>query len=166
MGVVVACLGVLLAQLMDSSYPDGIASILIGPTMAGTAIMLIYETRKLLIGESADRGMIDGIRRLVQADGTVPHCGPPLAMHLGPEDVLLNLDVQFRPELSADEMIDSVDRLERGIRSRFPEVPRIFIEAERLRHNDGRPSESPRAAAGHAADGAEARPVERVPADY
>lgn len=165
-GIVIAFLGVFLSHMMDSPYPDGIASILIALTMAATAIMLIYESRKLLIGEGADRDMIDGIRQIVQDDESVDLCGPPLTMHLGPEDVLLNLDVQFRPELSAAETIDAVDRLERAIRAKFREIRRIFIEAERLRQDDGRPGESPRGASGAMEVSVASGPIERTPADY
>lgn len=168
LGVAIAFLGVLLSQLMDSGYPDGIASLLIGLTMAGTAVLLTYESKKLLIGESADPDLIAGIREVVQSDEDVALIGPPLTMQLGPDDVLLNLDVQFREGLPAEAIIEAVDRLERGIRSRFRSVRRIFIEAERLRRDNGQPSESPRAAAGHAdaVDGIAASPVERGPADY
>lgn len=165
-GVVIAFLGVLASRLLDSPYPDGIASLLIGLTMAGTALLLTYESRKLLIGESADPELIAGIVEIVGADEAVALCGPPLTMHLGPEDVLLNLDVQFRDGLSAESIIEAVDRLERIIRSRFQHVRRIFIEAERLRQDDGRPARSPRADAGEAAEGAETCPPRRAPADY
>src|SRR5262249_10389803 len=142
-GVVLAFLGILLSQLLNSPYPDGIASVLIGLTMAGTAILLTYECKKLLIGESADPAMIAGIREIVEADEAVAHCGPPLTMHLGPEDILLNLDVQFREDLPAQAIIESVDRLEQRIRSTYGAIRRIFIEAERLRLDNGRPADSP-----------------------
>lgn len=166
LGVGLAFLGVLFSQMLGSSYPDGIASVLIGLTMAGTALLLTYESRKLLIGESADPELIAGIRQIAEADEAVAHCGPPLTMHLGPEDILLNLDVQFRKGLSSDAIFESVDRLERRIRSKYAEVRRIFIEADVIRHEGGRPAESPRSAAGHAATPAVSCPAERTPADY
>jgi cation diffusion facilitator family transporter len=165
-GVVLAFLGVLFSQLLDSSYPDGIGSVLIGLTMAGTAILLSYETKKLLIGEGADPALIAGIREIVEADEGVAHCGPPLTMHLGPEDILLNLDVQFREDLTAEAIIETVDRLEHRIRSRYREIRRIFIEAERLRHRNGRPAEAARVMAGHVEDHAPSSRDERSVADY
>jgi cation diffusion facilitator family transporter len=165
LGVAFAFLGVLLSQVLDSPYPDGIASVLIGLIMTGTALLLTYESKKLLIGESADADLITGIREVAEADRAVAHCGPPLTMHLGPEDILLNLDIQFRDDVSARGIIEAVDRLERAIRSKYKEVRRIFIEAEFLRHGDGRPTESPRATAGQAG-AAVFCPAERTPADY
>jgi divalent metal cation (Fe/Co/Zn/Cd) transporter len=125
-----------LSQLLGNTYPDDIASLLIGLIMASTAVLLMYESKKLLIGETADRDMIEGIRAIAEADEAVTHCGPPLTMHLGPEDVLLNLDIPFKDDLSADEIFGAIDRLEYAIREKFTEVRRIFIEAERLRRKD------------------------------
>ena len=50
----------------------------------------------------------------------------------GPADVLVNLDIEFHDELDAPEIEAAVDRLERAIKARHPEVSRIFIEAEKL----------------------------------
>jgi divalent metal cation (Fe/Co/Zn/Cd) transporter len=50
-------------------------------------------------------------------------------MHMGPLEVLLNLKLVFRPQLSADDVGRVVDRLETRIRDRYPEVRRIYVEA-------------------------------------
>ncbi len=50
----------------------------------------------------------------------------------GPDEVLLNLDIEFRRVLSTAEVAAAVDRLETAIRERHPDMKRIFIEAERL----------------------------------
>ncbi|MEE8078079.1 MAG: cation diffusion facilitator family transporter, partial [Pseudomonadales bacterium] len=62
LGLVAAAAGIGLAQLTGIPYFDGSASILIGLILAATAIWLAYETQGLLIGESANEGVVDGIR--------------------------------------------------------------------------------------------------------
>jgi divalent metal cation (Fe/Co/Zn/Cd) transporter len=62
----------------------------------------------------------------------------PPTMHFGPDEVLLNLDVRFRSGLSSETIMGVVDRLERSIRERHPEIKRIFIEAESLRREGDR----------------------------
>jgi divalent metal cation (Fe/Co/Zn/Cd) transporter len=55
-----------------------------------------------------------------------------LTMHLGPDDVLLNIEVTFTPGLAAEEIHEAVHRIERRINEPYPEVSRIFIEVEAL----------------------------------
>ena len=62
-GLIVAFLGIALTQLTGIEQFDGIASVIIGLILAGTAIWLAYETKGLLIGESANAHVIKDIRR-------------------------------------------------------------------------------------------------------
>ncbi len=47
-------------------------------------------------------------------------------MHLGPSDVLLNLEVRFREGLPVADLEESIGRIESAIHARHPEVKRIF----------------------------------------
>jgi cation diffusion facilitator family transporter len=133
LGILVAFLGVLLGHTLRNPYLDGAASIIIGLILATVAGFLSYETRDLLVGESADADVLQSIRRLAEADPAVVGVSRPLTMHFGPDQVLLNLDIEFRPDLSASEITAAVDRLEAGIRKERPSIKRIFIEAESLK---------------------------------
>ncbi len=130
LGLVVAFGGVFLTQVTGLGVFDGLASILIGIILAGTAIWLAYETKGLLIGESANRPVVSGIRQLVAASPDVLHINEVLTMHMGPDFILLNLGVKFVDEITAAELEASVGSLERQIKTTYPEVKRIFIEAE------------------------------------
>jgi cation diffusion facilitator family transporter len=132
LGVAVAFLGVFLSRWLGSPVPDGVASILIGLILAAVAVMLAYESKKLLVGESIDTVAIASIRALAEADPAVARVGQLLTMHLGAEEVLLNLDVRFHDHLSAIEIGTAVDRLEQVIRGKHAEIKRIFIEADLL----------------------------------
>jgi cation diffusion facilitator family transporter len=132
LGLLVAFLGVYLGHRFHDPYLDGAASVVIGVILGVVAVVLAHESKGLLVGESADPEVVQSIRALAEADPAVERIGPPLTMHLGPHEVLLNLDIQFRKGLSATEVEAAVDRLEKAIRARHPEVKRIFIEAESL----------------------------------
>jgi cation diffusion facilitator family transporter len=132
-GILVAFLGVLLGHRLQNPYLDGTASIIIGLILATVAGFLAYESRDLLLGESADADVVQSIRKVAGADPAVLGVSHPLTMHFEPEQVLLNLDIEFRPDLSASEITAAVDRLEAGIRRERPSIKRIFIEAESLR---------------------------------
>jgi divalent metal cation (Fe/Co/Zn/Cd) transporter len=50
-------------------------------------------------------------------------------MHFGPREILVTMDVQFRPGLPSSELESAIVRLERAIRERIPTVKHIFVEA-------------------------------------
>ncbi len=135
LGLLVAALGIFLGHQFNNPSFDGIASILIGVILAAVAVFLAYESRALLLGESARSPVVKSIHALVEADPAVTRAAYPLTMHFGPRDILLTLDVQFRQDLSAAEVTAVVDRLEKAIRKAHPDITRIFIEAESLTGN-------------------------------
>lgn len=131
LGLIIAFLGVGLSHLTGIVYFDGIASILIGVVLAGTAAWLAYETHGLLIGESAGKRVVDGIRQLVLGFREVQHVNEVLTMHMGPNYILLNLAVKFSDDTKAVELEDTINRIETQIKDKFPLVQRVFVEAEK-----------------------------------
>lgn len=127
-GVVVAFLGVYLGHRLGKPDLDAAASMVIGLILAAVAVFLAFESRGLLVGESADRAVVERIREITEADPGVDRVRRLLTMHLGPEQVLLNMDLAFRPGLGASDLPGVVERVEEGIRREFPEIDRIFIE--------------------------------------
>ena len=131
-GLVVAFIGVFLAQFFDNPYFDGAASIVIGLILAAVAVLLAYESKGLLVGEAVDPETLKDIRRLAESDPRVESVKNALTMYFGPHTILLAMDLSFRPNLSAIEVEESIDRLEENVRSRYPNVKHIFIESESL----------------------------------
>jgi cation diffusion facilitator family transporter len=130
LGLLVAFFGVALAQVTGLGVFDGMASIVIGVILGGTAIWLAYEIKGLLIGESANGPVVSGIRQLVNSSPDVLHINEVLTMHMGPDFILLNLGVKFVGQITASDLEETVRSLERQIKGAYPEVKRIFIEAE------------------------------------
>ncbi len=150
-GLFVAFLGILLSARLHSPLPDAIASILIGLLLAAVAVFLVHETRSLLAGEAADPEMVQAIRALTEADPAVRRVWPPLTLHFGPHFVLVNLDIQFLPAITAREVARAVERIERAIRQRYPVVRQIFVEARALSEPGSAPPESDTRTSGGAA---------------
>lgn len=142
LGLLVAFIGVYLGHRYQNPYFDGAASLVIGLLLAAVAVFLARESKDLLIGEGADEAIVRSIQTIAETEAGVERVGMPLTMYLGPAQVLLNLDVQFRADLAASEMVHTVDRIEQAIRKAHPEVRRIFIEAEALRGRDGATGET------------------------
>lgn len=130
LGLLVAMGGLLLTQFTGLLIFDGLASIVIGLILAGTAIWLAYETKGLLIGESANKTVVEGIRQLVQGHPKVTTTNEVVTMHMGPEFILLNLSVDFEDALDAGELKAVIHDIDQSIKQKYPIVKRIFIEAE------------------------------------
>jgi len=133
LGIIVAFLGIFLSQITANSIFDGIASIIIGVILAGTAAWLAYETKGLLIGESANREVIRGIRKIIMAHDFIQHVNEILTMHMGPDFILLNLSVDFKDRVSAGDLEKAIAGLDREIKQKYPRIKRIFVEAEARR---------------------------------
>lgn len=127
-GLALAAAGVALAHLFGSSVFDGAASIAIGLVLATVAIVLAYESRDLLLGESAMPGVVRSIRRHAEQSLGVARVDRVLTMHLGPERVLVALQVALEPRLTSDQLAAAAAALERSIRDTHPFVKHLFID--------------------------------------
>lgn len=131
-GLLVAGGGIWLGHRFEEPLFDGAASVLIGLILTGVAAVLAWEARGLLVGESADPETLERIREIAREDGAVEEVVRALTMYVGPGSVILNLDLEFRRDLSSDGVARSVDRIEKRIREEIPVVRWIFVEAESL----------------------------------
>lgn len=130
LGLLIALIGIALAQWTGIAMFDGIASVVIGMILGLTAIWLAYETKGLLIGESANRQVKQGIRDIALRQDAVEAVNELLTMHMGPDFILVNISLKFQSQLSAAEIESSIAKMENEISNMFPEVKRIFSEAE------------------------------------
>jgi len=129
LGLIVAFAGIFLAHYFNNPYLDGAASILIGVILASVAVFLAYESKGLLIGEGADPETLENIRKLAEAAAGVEKVINPLTMYFGPRTIWLTVDIEFDKKLSAMEVEEAVDCLEKNIRSQYPDIKHIYIEA-------------------------------------
>ena len=133
LGLLIAFLGTFLGHALGNPYFDGIASILIGVLLAGVAVVLLRETKGLLIGEGLMADEVREVERIVKSDPLVIECGRVLSLYLGPHDMLLAVDVTFEDGAERDNIDASIDAIESAIVSAFPQTTRIFVEPENLR---------------------------------
>lgn len=133
LGLLVALIGIFLAQTLDLPVLDGVASILIGVILAMTACLLAYECKALLIGEAALPETREAIRAAIAADPAIAKINEILTMHMGAKDILLTASLDFRDSLSAAEVEIAVARLEQQIKTDHPAVKRVFFEAQSWR---------------------------------
>ena len=136
LGLIFAFLGIFLGRQLGLPYLDGAASIVIGLLLCMVAVLMVYESKGLLIGEGVDRETLKSARALVEADPAVERVQHLHTLYLGAHEVLLAIELRFRSTISALEVRESVARLKRKIRAQHPDVTRIFFGAESISGDD------------------------------
>jgi cation diffusion facilitator family transporter len=141
LGLVIAFSTVFLGQLTGWVYFDGLGSILIGVLLVTVSLFFAVECKALLIGEGLLSEDVDRITTILEEENRVLNFRRPLSLYFGPTQVLVNLDVNFADHLTADDIEETIDRLESSIKAALPVVNRIYIEADALRRTRRRKSE-------------------------
>jgi cation diffusion facilitator family transporter len=128
LGLTVAAAGLLAAEWTGAPAWDAVASMVIGVLLGATAWILAVETKGLLVGESAGREVRSAIRAAVASVPGVEKVERLLTMHLGPDEILVNMDLMVETGLSEADSEEIVRRVEEEIRRLVPEATRVFIE--------------------------------------
>ena len=130
LGLLIAFIGIALGQWLEIPELDGVASIGIGCILAGAAMLLARETKGLLIGEGASPEIVEEIRQVLGGQSAIERVNEILSVHLGPDDILVNVSVEFRDGLEVGAIERHTAAIEREIKARIPGARRIFIEAQ------------------------------------
>ena len=130
LGLVIAFIGIWLAQTTGILWFDGLASVLIGCILAITAFWLACETKSLLIGERAETEIVEGIESILNKTNGVQATNEVLTLHMGPEFILANISVEFSDGMEVGQLENAIKTVDKEIKSQFPIVKRVFIEAE------------------------------------
>jgi cation diffusion facilitator family transporter len=129
-GLAIAAAGIWLGHRFGEPAFDGIASVLIGLLLAGVAVLLIYESRGLLVGEGVRPETAREIRAMALRQQGVTGIGPLLSMYIGAEEALLTFDLEFEPGSSGERIAQAIGAIDREIRARWPNIRRIYIEPQ------------------------------------
>ncbi len=128
-GLVFALIGVGLAELTGQPVWDGVATCAIGALLIAVAVVLVIETKSLLLGESAAPHAVRAIEQALLGAGVdrVIHLR---TMHLGPEELLVGAKVAMPPAASFAEVARSIDAAEQRVRDAVPSARVIYLEPD------------------------------------
>ncbi len=137
-GLVLALTGIVLSIVTDDPVWDGYGTLAIGVLLGIVAVILVWEMKSLLIGESAARKDVEAMTAAIASQPEVVQVIHLRAEHLGPDELLVGAKVEFLHDLSVIEVSQAIDRVERSIRAGVPSARLIFIEPDV--HRDHRAS--------------------------
>lgn len=143
-GLAIAFFAVLGADLTGIALLDPLGSVLIGILLCAVAIALARITHTLLIGSSAEPEDEGHALELTEGTPGVEKVTQLLTFHVGPDVAILSMKVAFTPTMTAKEIEDCINEMERRIRAEIPTMRKIFVEVDA--HGDGRGLERARKA--------------------
>ncbi len=127
-GLIFAGVGITVAHATGDGRWDGVASIVIGILLAVTAWVLAFETKALLVGEGASRRDRSAMRAAALGVPEVTSVGNLLTMQLGPNEILVNMEVDFDAGLTGTQLEAALDSVEQAVAGSVPAATRIFVE--------------------------------------
>ena len=132
LGQVIAFVAIFLSARFHDSRFDAVGSIAIGLTILAVSVVLANESRGLLIGEGASAHEVQRIKDRLINDPDVEHVGKLLTMQLGPNEILVNAEIDFHPQGSLEALEETIERIEREVRQENPAVRHLYLEATSL----------------------------------
>lgn len=129
-GLLIALLGVAGSQYFERPEWDGLASILIGVVLAGTAFVLARETKGLLMGEAATMSVRRAIVRAAYDEPGILEVNGVLTSQLGPHQVLATLSAEFSDHMTVPEIEQCIERIEAAVRETAPDVQALFVKPQ------------------------------------
>jgi divalent metal cation (Fe/Co/Zn/Cd) transporter len=118
--------------MLDEPVWDGIGTAAIGVLLIAVAIVLIIETKSLLLGEAASPAAVARIEAALVGDpasgitGVIHH----RTMHLGPDEVLVAAKVAMPPSSSLAEVASAINAAEARVRAAEPAARVIYLEPD------------------------------------
>ncbi|MEQ1952848.1 cation diffusion facilitator family transporter [Mesorhizobium sp. CN2-181] len=130
LGLGIAFAGIVASQIFEMPELDGVASIGIAVILGLTAIFLARESKGLLMGEAALPEMQEAILGIAQADPAIRGANGVITVHLGPNQIVAALSLEFEDHASAPDIEACVIRLETTVRTELPEVVALFVKPQ------------------------------------
>ena len=129
-GLVLALCGVGLTLLTGQAVFDGIFTLAIGVLLALVAVVLAFETKSLLLGESATPENVEAIEKAIVAGDEVERIIHMKTLHLGPEELLVAAKIAVRGDETAKSIAVEIDNAEARIRAAVPIARVIYLEPD------------------------------------
>ena len=131
-GIGVAAIGIFLSSVTGNIIYDAISSVIIGSILMVFAFFLAKENKDLLVGESITKREYSEVIKSVKTIPEVKKIVTMRTMHLGPEDVIIGIQVNLIDDLDTDKIERVTDNIEKAIMKVLPNLngQHIFVEIE------------------------------------
>jgi cation diffusion facilitator family transporter len=119
-----------IAAVTGDPIYDAIGSICIGIVLIIVSFFVAWRVRDLIVGKSAEPDLQAEIDRIIADDPAIERLFNVITLQLGPQ-VMLAAKIQLRSDMPVGEAVDHINRLEKRIKDRRPEIGWSFIEPDK-----------------------------------
>lgn len=134
-GLTIALLCIALGHYYNNPHLDGVASLLVGLLLIGVSLVLAHESRSLLMGESISNIARQRIIAITQNDDSAENLISIFSIYVGPEEILLIMNVQFKSSLRTPEIYTAIERIQQAIQQEYPNIKYLIIQPKYLESN-------------------------------
>jgi cation diffusion facilitator family transporter len=129
LGLVFALLAVAVTILTGNPVYDAIGSITIGVLLILIALLIGIEVKSLLIGQGVDPEIHDEMVAFLNAQVEIRRVFNLITFQLG-KDVMIAVKVEMEECASQREMVLAINRCERLLKKKFPQILWSFFEPD------------------------------------
>jgi cation diffusion facilitator family transporter len=108
---------------------DAIGSIAIGALLVLVALLVGIEVKSLLLGQSAEPEVVAKLRGHLEAEPELAQVYSLITQQMG-SDLMVAVKARMRPLGSDRALVEAINRIERGLRTAFPQVRWVFFEPD------------------------------------
>lgn len=127
-GAAIALVGVFLSEQLGMPVFDAASSLIIGLLLMVFALMLAWENKRLLLGESLPEQDELELRTTIEEWDGVRSLRDLRTVYFGPDTVVVTADVDFEEGMSTAAIETTVDDIETALRDVHGAIGRIYIE--------------------------------------
>jgi len=129
LGLVLAFIFVSLAAITGNTVFDAIGSIVIGVVLVCVSVFIAMRIKGLIVGRSAEEDLQKALAEHIADEPGIEQLFRAITIQMGPQ-VMVAVKVRMTPGLTIEEAVAGLNRLERNIKAKFPEVAWCFVEPD------------------------------------
>jgi divalent metal cation (Fe/Co/Zn/Cd) transporter len=128
LGLLFAFVGISLSGWLGEPWIDGAFSVLIGLLLCGVAVVMVYESMGLLVGEGMEKSALAELEKIIRADPEVRRVDRLLTLYFGPDDVMLTIDLRLASDARVADVRRTIARIKQEIQRRYPQIRHVYLD--------------------------------------
>ena len=129
-GLILAVVGLGMAEITGNPRWDAVGSIAIGSLLVIIAIILVIEMKGLLIGEAASPAVLASIQQTIESTARVRKVIHVKTQHIGPDELLVGAKLAFDAGIDLPNLAEAINEVEHRLRQAVPSCRVIYLEPD------------------------------------